>query len=106
MGATLVDPLHLYPYTHVQALLGLARIAYHDGDLLRCDQWLRRALRFAGRRSLLEEYVAVIQEIVALKVAAAPVPVLVESILKYVRAIELNSATRALNRAIERWLAW
>ena len=69
------------------------------------EQLLRQTLRFAGRRSLLEEYIAVIEAIVALGVATAPVPVLVESILKYVRAIELNSAVSALHRALERWLA-
>ncbi len=29
----LVDSVHLYPYTHVHALLGLARIAHIDADL-------------------------------------------------------------------------
>ena len=105
LAAALVDPVHLYPYTHVQALLGLARIAQIDGDAAQAEQLLRQTLRFAGRRSLLEEYIAVIEAIVALGVATAPVPVLVESILKYVRAIELNSAVSALHRALERWLA-
>ena len=99
------DPVHLYPYTHVQALLGLARIAQIDNDEDLAEKLLRQALRFAGRRSLLEEYIAVIEVIVALGMVAAPVPVLAESILKYVRAIELGSAVSALNRTLERWLA-
>ena len=105
LAAALVDPVHLYPYTHVQSLLGLARIAQIDGDAELAERLLRQTLRFAGRRSLLEEYIAVIEVIVALGMVAAPVPVLAESILKYVRAIELGSAVNTLNRALERWLA-
>lgn len=105
LAAALTDPIHLYPYTHVQALLGLARIAQIDGETTGAEQLLRHALRFAGRRSLLEEYITVIEVIVDLQIAAAPVPVLVESVLKYVSAIELASAVTALNRALERWVA-
>jgi tetratricopeptide (TPR) repeat protein len=105
LTAALDDPMHIYPYTHVQALLGLARIAHIEGDAAQVEKILRQALRFAGRRSLLEEYIAVTEAIVALGVSAAPAPVLVESILKYVRAIELGSAVSTLNRVLERWLA-
>jgi hypothetical protein len=104
LSAALADPVHIYPYTHVQALLGLARIAHLDGNPDAAELILRQALRFAGRRSLLEEYIAVVEAIVALEVASAPAPVLVESILKYVRSIELTSAVSTLNRVLERWL--
>lgn len=96
--------MHLYPYTHVQALLGLARIAQIDGDAAQAEHLLRQTLRLAGRRSLLEEYIAVIEAIVALGVAAAPVPVLVESILDVVRdRTEFRCEHVAF--ALERWLA-
>jgi DNA-binding SARP family transcriptional activator len=104
LALALADPVHIYPYTHVQALLGLARIAHLDGNAEATELILRQALRFAGRRSLLEEYIAVVEAIVALEVASAPAPVLVESILKYVRSIELTSAVITLNRVLERWL--
>jgi len=105
LAVAMADSVHLYPYTHVQGLLGLARIAHLQGDAEKAETILRQALRFAGRRSLLEEYIAVVEAIVALGVAAAPAPVLVESILKYARAIELNSAVTTLHRVLERWLA-
>ena len=62
----LADPINLYPYTHVQGLLGLARIAAHEGDQATCRSQLQRALAFAGNRSLIEEYVDVVLEIARL----------------------------------------
>ncbi|MEZ4557936.1 MAG: AAA family ATPase [Caldilineaceae bacterium] len=71
-GASLADPINLYPYTHVQGLLGLANLADRLGDTERCCALLRQALRFAGQRSLIEEYVEVVEEIVRLNPPEAP----------------------------------
>ena len=87
----LADPVNLYPYTHVRALLGLAQIAHHDGDALGSATLLRQALHFAGRRSLLEEYVETVREIVHLQPVGAPVEKLVAETLRYVKAIGLDS---------------
>ena len=67
LDTVLADPVHLYPYTHVQALLGLARLADREGNPVGRDALLRRALLFAGRRSLLEEYFAVVLELASVR---------------------------------------
>lgn len=59
----LADASNLYPYTHTRALIGLAQIAAHQGKPKRQAALLRQALRFAGERSLLEEYREVLTEI-------------------------------------------
>ena len=92
----LADPVNLYPYTHVRALLGLAQIAHHDGDALGSATLLRQALHFAGRRSLLEEYVETVHEIVHLRPVGAPVESLVDETLRYVKAIGLDSLAALL----------
>ena len=100
LDTVLADPVHLYPYTHVQALLGLARLADREGNLVGRDALLRRALLFAGRRSLLEEYFAVVLELASVRPSAAPVAALLESVLVYARAIGLEAATRQLEQAL------
>jgi tetratricopeptide (TPR) repeat protein len=96
----LLDPVHLYPYTHVHALLGLARIAHVDANLAERDRLLRQALRFAGRRSLLEEYIAIVLEVARLRPSGAPAAELIASVLTYVEAIGLDAAIRVLRAAV------
>jgi DNA-binding SARP family transcriptional activator len=96
----LLDPVHLYPYTHVHALLGLARIAHADGNHDERDRLLRQALRFAGRRSLLEEYIAIVLEVARLRPPGAPVAALIASVLTYGEAIGLDAAVRVLRGVI------
>jgi hypothetical protein len=95
----LTDSVHLYPYTHVHALIGLARIAHQDGDDRERDRLLRQALRFAGRRSLLEEYMAAVLEVALYHPAGAPVADLIQSVLEYVQSINLGAAVQLLQQA-------
>ena len=95
LSEALVDPVHLYPYTHVHALLGLARIAHIDCDVAERDRLLRQALRFAGRRSLLEEYIAIVLEVARFRPAGAPVVELIASALTYVESIGLGGSGAA-----------
>ena len=97
----LTDSVHLYPYTHVHAMLGLARIAHLEGNAGACAALLRQALRFAGRRSLLEEYVATVVEIARLRPAGAPLEQLVASVLDYTQSIGLESAVQTLQKALQ-----
>ena len=73
LGEALVDSVHLYPYTHVHALLGLARIAHLDADMAERNRLLRQALQYAGKRSLLEEYIAIVLEVAHFRPAGVPV---------------------------------
>lgn len=91
------DSINFYPYTHVRALLGLARIAYLRGDPTHSAALLRRALRFAGRRSLLEEYTETVLEIAQLRPAGAPLVDLIQSVLNYVEAIGLDASVDVLH---------
>jgi ATP/maltotriose-dependent transcriptional regulator MalT len=90
------DPVNLYPYTYVRALLGLARIAHLRGDQAQSTHLLRRALDFAGRRSLLEEYIETVLEIGRLQPPGAPLAALIDSVLNYVESIRLESAVTVL----------
>jgi ATP/maltotriose-dependent transcriptional regulator MalT len=101
LGDGLSDPVNLYPYMHVRALLGLARIARAQGDVTAADALLRRSLRFAGKRSLLDEYVETVLEIARQRPAGAPVAQLIEQTLAYVRPIRLEAAVRRLEAALE-----
>ena len=92
----LTDSVHLYPYTHVHALLGLARIAHSEANNGERDRLLRQALRFAGRRSLLEEYMAAVLEVARCHPAGAPVADLLQSVLEYVQSINLDAAVQLL----------
>jgi tetratricopeptide (TPR) repeat protein len=99
LQGALADPVNLYPYMHVRALLGLARLARLEGNAARADDVLRQALRFSGRRSLLEEYIETVLEIAAQRPAGAPIDKLLGDILEYVRPIGLEAAIRRLQAA-------
>jgi DNA-binding SARP family transcriptional activator len=90
------DNTNFYPYTYVQALLGLARIADATGDIARRDELLRRALHFAGQRSLLEEYILVLVEVARMRPTGAPLNMLIDSALEYVQSIHLESGVATL----------
>lgn len=90
------DSINIYPYTYVQALLGLARIADYTQDVEQRDQILRKALRFAGQRSLLEEYMSVLVTLAHMKAPDAPLDELIDSLLQYVTAIHLEAGITTL----------
>jgi len=96
LEATQADNTNFYPYTYNQALLGLARIADVTGEIARRDELLRRALCFAGKRSLLEEYMLVLVEVAHMRPAGAPLAALIDSALDYVRSIHLESGVAML----------
>ena len=96
----LADPINLYPYTHVQGLLGLANLADRLGDTERCCALLRQALRFAGQRSLIEEYVEVVEEIVRLNPPDAPTVWLLRQALACVDAAGMAPTARQLSAAL------
>jgi DNA-binding SARP family transcriptional activator/DNA polymerase III delta prime subunit len=102
LEAAQADSVNIYPYTYVQALLGLARIADSAQSVDDRDQLLRKALRFAGQRSLLEEYMSVLVALARMDVTTAPLDNLVDSLLEYVTAIHLEAGVatlRALHHA-------
>ncbi len=101
LTTALADPGNLYPYTHVRALLGLAQLAHLAGDTSQCAALLRQALRFAGRRSLLEEYVETVLQIASLQPTDAPVARLVDETRAYVKALGLDSLGALLAEAAE-----
>jgi len=90
------DPSNLYPYMRVQAWHGLARIARVRGDNARADDLLRTALRFAGRRSLLEEYIETVLEIARQRPAGAPINRLIDDLVEYIRPIHFTAAIARL----------
>jgi tetratricopeptide (TPR) repeat protein len=94
--AAQADRSNFYPYTYVQALVGLARIEHLRGAIEVRDRWLRKALRFAGERSLLEEYILVLVELAQMNAAGAPMNALIDSVYDYVQSIRLESAIAAL----------
>jgi tetratricopeptide (TPR) repeat protein len=100
LEGALLDPVNLYPYMHVRALLGLARIARLEGNPARADTLLRQALRYSGRRSLLEEYMETLLEIAVQRPPDAPTEALLEAFLRYVRPIKLEAAIRRLEAAL------
>ncbi|HXF61533.1 MAG TPA: AAA family ATPase, partial [Caldilineaceae bacterium] len=100
LETAVADPINLYPYTHVRALLGLARIAHLRGAQVHSTELLQSALRFAGRRSLLEEYIETVLEIVRLRPAGAPIEQLIASVLDYAESIQLASAVTVLRAAL------
>mgnify|MGYP005842086269 FL=1 len=98
------DNTNFYPYTYVQALLGLARIADATDDIPRRDELLRHALHFAGQRSLLEEYILILVELAQMRPIGAPLDMLIDSALDYVQSIHLESGIATLTtlrKAIE-----
>ncbi|MFO7631802.1 MAG: AAA family ATPase, partial [Caldilinea sp.] len=84
LESTQADSTNFYPYTYVQALLGLARIADLTHSIDQRDRFLRSALRFAGERSLLEEYMLVLVELAKMEPVTAPLDSLIDSVLDYV----------------------
>ncbi len=90
------DAPSLYPYTHVRGLLGLARICHERGDAAGSSEFLRQSLRFAGRRSLLEEYAEAVECIVHLQPADAPVAELVQAARAAMQSVGFTAALRLL----------
>lgn len=86
----LADASNLYPYTHNRALLGLARIAAQQGEPERQAALLRQALRFAGERSLLEEYNEVLVEIINSPQVDAPRAQLVAALCHFLRTQDMD----------------
>ncbi len=98
LEGALADATNLYPYTHVRALLGLARLAQQENNPQQSNALLQQALRFAGQRSLLEEYIEVILEIYRLQPPEAPHEALLRNILQYTQAAGIpSSGTRLQN---------
>lgn len=95
----LSDADNRYPFTYVNALLGLAHIARQRGDRQTSTHILRYALRFAGRRSLVEEYAESVRAIVQLRPEGAPVERLRQETLAYTRDIGLLAAVARLQNA-------
>jgi ATP/maltotriose-dependent transcriptional regulator MalT len=96
LETALVDLSNLYPYTHVRALLGMAEIATQSGTKEAAVNYLRRALHFAGRRSLIEEYLAALRTIARLHIADVPWERLRASFLAYTESIGLKPAGEQL----------
>ncbi len=103
--AAQADRSNFYPYTYVQALVGLARIEHLRGAIEVRNRWLRKALRFAGERSLLEEYILVLVELAQMNAAGAPMNALIDSVYDYVQSIRLESAIAALEALRARGVA-
>mgnify|MGYP003380181601 CR=1 FL=1 len=89
----------------MRALLGLAHIAKRAGDEAASAALLRQALRFAGRRSLLEEYVETVLEIAGQRPTGAPVELLLTRMLAYVGPVNLEAAIHRLENALHRQIA-
>jgi tetratricopeptide (TPR) repeat protein len=98
------DPGNRFPFTHVRALLLLARIADAQGRADLSAGYLRRALYFAGRRSLLDEYVQAALALMDLRPAGSPVTDLVGSVLAYIRSISMTAAERRLETALDSYM--
>ena len=99
------DPGNRFPFTHVRGLLLLARIAAAQGHMDRSAVYLRRALDFAGRRSLLDEYVQAVLALMDLRLPGAPVAELVGSVLATIRTLDLPAAEQRLRSALAHYLA-
>ncbi|RME62213.1 MAG: hypothetical protein D6790_06700 [Caldilineae bacterium] len=78
----LADTENQYPYTYVLGLLGLAQIRHAQGKLDESALLLRMALAYAGRRSLIREYAATVQAILALRPPGAPLARLQEEVAR------------------------
>ncbi len=97
----LSDAVNLYPYVHVQGLLGLAEIAHRRDEPQLCRSLLYKALRFAGQRSLIEEYIETVLAVARLSPAQAPVELLLEQALVQARAVGLQPFADQLTDALE-----
>ena len=96
LNEALADPVHLYPYTHVRAMLGLADVAHARADIAKRDHLLRQALRFAGERSLLEEYAEVVATVARHAPTDAPVDELVAQTQRHAETAGLSTVVAAL----------
>jgi DNA-binding SARP family transcriptional activator len=105
LETALADAVNLYPYTHVQAVLGLARLAHLRQEAEGAATLLRQALRFAGQRSLLEEYIDTLLLVAELQPAGAPIERLLETMLRQVQAMGLDGAGAELAAALTRFPA-
>lgn len=103
LTSALEDTANLYPYTYVRALLGLARLARDAGDVQRAEHLLRRALRFAGPRSLIEEYAETLLTLAQWRIADGSISELLHEFLPMVEAAGLHPTARLL-RAQQRHL--
>ncbi|MCB0046420.1 MAG: AAA family ATPase [Caldilineaceae bacterium] len=101
LQASLADAINLYPYTHVQALIGLADLAAREDRPTDSSRLLRQALRFAGQRSLIEEYVEVVLEIARLQPIHAPVRLLLQKTLEQTQIAGMIQLQRQLRDALE-----
>ena len=101
LHGALADPVNLYPYIYVQALLGLATIAYQQDDQILCRQTLQRALAYAGQRSLLEEYVETLTVIATFQLGNVPIQPLVQKILAYVQPLQLTPVVATLRTLLQ-----
>jgi DNA-binding SARP family transcriptional activator len=97
----LADAENLYPYTYVQGMLGLAHIARRQGDLEASARLLRASLHFAGRRSLVEEFVEAVLAIAYLRPPGAPVAELLNEALEHAKRYGLRGAIPRLEAAIQ-----
>jgi len=101
LNEALADPINLYPYTHVQGLLGLARIAAYQADFATCRLQLQRALAFAANRSLIEEYTEVVLEIARLDLEGAPTTELLLDAYAHAMAAGMTPMATQLQDAAE-----
>lgn len=102
LQAALADPVNLYPYIYVQGLLGLAAIAHHQGDTVRCRRILQQALAYAGQRSLVEEYIETVLAIANLSSEPALSRNALSALLTDVEAAGLVAASHQLRTALAR----
>lgn len=93
---SLVDAVNLYPYTHVRALLGLAQIMEAESNRNGSHKLLQRALRYAGERSLIQEYVETVVEIAKVRPDGAPIDKLIAQGLEAVRQAGLHTMEQEL----------
>ena len=105
LEAAVNDPGNRFPFTHVRGVLLLARIAAAQGEGDVSAGYLRRALYFAGRRSLLDEYVQAVLALLELRPAGAPVAALAGSVLAHIRAVAMDAAGGYVQAALDRYLA-
>ncbi|MBX3000173.1 MAG: DUF2791 family P-loop domain-containing protein [Caldilineaceae bacterium] len=95
----LADPHNRYPFTFVKGLLGLATIAHRRGEQTSCEQILRRALHYAGTRSLVREYADCVQAIATLSPEQAPLAWLQDQALAALPSPNVTRITAPLSLA-------
>jgi DNA-binding SARP family transcriptional activator len=103
--AALNDPGNQFPFTYVRGVLLLARVAAKQGRDDASAAYLRRCLRYAGQRSLLDEYVQAVLALMDLRPSGAPVAALTESVLAYIRRMAITAAEQHVQTALDRYLA-